>query len=96
MDCPVSHKDRIVITPYLNSQKCNHSRLYGQSLNPSLHGQNSRVIIGWGALGGKGRGTLLSLFGREGGLVYLSITAKVKPIWEDGVLVLESHDDGIV
>lgn len=29
MDCPISHKDQFVITPYLYSQKCSHSRLYG-------------------------------------------------------------------
>jgi hypothetical protein len=45
----------------------------------SLHGPNPRVIDDWGALGGKGRGTLASWFGKDGGLVPLDITAKVKP-----------------
>jgi hypothetical protein len=36
-DCPVSYKDWFVITHYLNSQKYNHLRLYGQSLDTNLH-----------------------------------------------------------
>jgi hypothetical protein len=46
VDCPISHKDWFVITSYLNYQKCNHSRLYGQPLGPSLHGLNLKVICG--------------------------------------------------
>jgi hypothetical protein len=75
----ISHTDRFVITPYVICRKCNRARLYGQQLNPSLHGLNPRVIGGWGAPGVKGRGTLPSWFGRAGGRVPVGITAKVKP-----------------
>jgi hypothetical protein len=36
-DCLIPYKDRVSITYYLNSQKYNHLRLFGQSLNPNLH-----------------------------------------------------------
>jgi hypothetical protein len=42
----ILHTDRFVITPYIISRKCNRARLYGQQLNPSLHGLNPRVLGG--------------------------------------------------
>jgi hypothetical protein len=49
MNCLVSNKYRFIITPYLNSQKCNHSMLYVQPLDPSMYRLNLRVIGGWQA-----------------------------------------------
>jgi hypothetical protein len=76
-DCLVSHKNQFVITHYLNSQKYNHSRLYRQLLDLNLHGLHPRVIAGWRAREGQGRGRLSSWFRQMKYLVPFDITVKV-------------------
>jgi hypothetical protein len=86
-DCPsrirTGLSSRLIYTLF----KYNHSRLYGQSLDPSLHGLHSRVMVAgehWEDKEGHGCG-----------LVPFGITFKVKSCREARVSVFRSHDGEI-
>jgi hypothetical protein len=56
--------------------KCNHSRMYGQSLDLNLHGPNPRIMTA-GEHSDK-EGECFVRFGHGGGLVPSGIIAKVR------------------
>jgi hypothetical protein len=76
-DCPSRIRTGLSFFTAYTLNKYNHSRLYGQSLDPNLHGLHPRVMV-VGEHQENKEGDVLSCFGHEGGLVHFGITVKVK------------------
>jgi hypothetical protein len=76
-DCPSRIRTGLSFFTACTLIKYNHSRLYGQSLDPNLHGLHPRVMVAGEHRKDK-EGESVSWFGHGGGLVPFGIIAKVK------------------
>jgi hypothetical protein len=86
-DCPSRLRTGLSSLLTYTLIKYNHLRLYGQSLDPNLHGLCPRVMMA----GEHREGKDLSWFGHGGGLVPFGITAKVKSCKERESYRFGSH-----
>jgi hypothetical protein len=76
-DCPSHLRTSLSSLLTYTLIKCNHSRLYGQSLDMNLHGPNPRIMMAGEHREDK-EGECFVRFGHGGGLTPSSIIAKVR------------------
>ena len=89
-DCPSRLRTGLSSLLTYTLIKYNHSRLYGQSLNPNSHGSNPKVMKAGEHRENK-EGECFVRFGHGGGLTPSSITVKVRTCEERKRFRFGSH-----